>query len=444
MAPSCHANYADSNGVIADLKTALEAAIRADDGTPARRRSRFEATRLLVVALVDDLDDAEADKLIATLGPLFRDDPRLEIEFRRELALDLASVRDQVRAVSQLSVALHRAREYGLDQDELDLGAELATLLRASSHDLDAQAVVANTAERVASRRAQTAAVEEAEALLDAGQLDEARALLEALSPADDDRESRALLDEIRRRSGELDDPRQHETEPGLGRALDGRLRAFVTRPRNLAQGILDGGLLGEDTVLELSCGTIDEVSDLESQVVFGPLRSYHCACGRYRGRVYEGIVCRRCRVEVTSSSNRRVRVAHLVLPVCVIHPWYEAAVSQLLGESQPDELATKLQALDLDALAHELKQMIVTATSARLADQAGRRHAMVEAFRTAHRVHRTSPVSLTMQVLPVLPPDVDLGLDRARVKAAYARILDAPPDTVREAVAGLFAVFGS
>jgi hypothetical protein len=429
--------------VIADLKTALEAAIRADDGSPARRRNRFEATRLLVVALVDDLDDAEADKLIATLGPLFRDDPRLEIEVRRELALDLASVRDQVRAVSQLSVALHRAREYGLDQDELDLGAELATLLRASSHDLDAQAVVANTAERVASRREQAAAVEQAEALLDAGRLDEARALLERLSPADDDRESRALLDEIRRRSGELDDPPQQETEPGLGLALDGRVRAFVTRPRNLAQGILDGGLLGEDTILELSCGTIDEVADLESQVVFGPLRSYHCACGRYRGRVYEGLVCRRCRVEVTSSASRRVRVAHLGLPVCVIHPWYEAAATQLVGEpGPPDQLAGKLAALDLDALAHELKQAIVTATTSRIADQAGRRHALVEAFRTAHRVHRTSPVSLTMQVLPVLPPEADLGLDRARVKAAYARILEATPETVRAAVADLFALF--
>jgi hypothetical protein len=436
--------------VIADLRTALEAAIRADDGTPARRRDRIEALRLLVVALVDDLDDQAADELIATLGPLVRHDPRLEIEFRRELALDLASVRDQTRAVTQLSVALDRAREYGLEHDELELGTELATLLRASSHNLDAQAVLANTAERVSSRREHASAVEQAEEWLEAGRLGEARALLEALSPADDDRESRALLDEIRRQSGELDDPPDEETESGIPLAVDARLRAFVTRPRSLPQAILDGGLLGEDKILELSHGTIDEVADLESQVVFGPLRAYRCACGRYRGRMYGGIVCRRCRVEVTGSSSRRVRAAHLSLPMRVIHPWYEAAAAQLLAlpaaeiqAMDAEVLAGKLHALDLDALAGELKQTIMTAEKTRLADQAGRRHALVEAFRAAYPTHRTRPDSIAMQVLLVLPPEADCNVDRARVRAAYVRILEASPDTIREAVSGLFAVFG-
>ncbi|HEY5936904.1 MAG TPA: hypothetical protein VIU61_19780 [Kofleriaceae bacterium] len=433
-----------------DLRAALEAAIRADDGTPARRRNRIEATRHLIVALVDDLDDEAADQLIATLGPLVRDDPRLEIELRRELALDLASVRDQGRAVSQLSIALDRARECGLDDDELDLGTELARLLRASSHNLDAEAVLANTTERVSSRREHAAAVERAEELLEADRVDEARALLEALPPADDNRESRALLEEIQRRGGEPEgEVEPVETEPGLALALNGRLRAFVTRPRNLAQGILDGGLLGEDKILELSHGTIDQVADLESQVVFGPVRTYHCACGRYRGRAYAGLVCRRCRVEVTSSSSRRVRAAHLQLPIRVMHPWYEAAAAQLLGflavemeTMDPDALATRLDALDLDALARDLKHTIVTAASTKVADQAGRRHALVEAFRNARQAHRTSPVSITMQVLPVLPPEAELDLDRARVRAAYARIIEASPDTVQAAVDGLFAAF--
>ena len=41
---------------------------------------------------------------------------------------------------------------------------------------------------------------------------------------------------------------------------------------------------------------------------IFGPVRDYECACGKYRWVKFKGIVCDRCGVEVTESKVRRER----------------------------------------------------------------------------------------------------------------------------------------
>ena len=42
---------------------------------------------------------------------------------------------------------------------------------------------------------------------------------------------------------------------------------------------------------------------------IFGPERDYECACGKYRGTKYKGIICDRCGVKVTHSRVRRKRM---------------------------------------------------------------------------------------------------------------------------------------
>lgn len=56
---------------------------------------------------------------------------------------------------------------------------------------------------------------------------------------------------------------------------------------------------------------------------IFGPINDYECLCRRYKGYKYDGIVCERCNVQVTSSAVRRERMGYIQLPVPVIHPWY-------------------------------------------------------------------------------------------------------------------------
>ena len=65
---------------------------------------------------------------------------------------------------------------------------------------------------------------------------------------------------------------------------------------------------------------------------IFGPVRDYECACGKYKGKRYKGIICDRCGVEVTSSSVRRERMGHIELAVPVAHIWYYKVPPSVIG----------------------------------------------------------------------------------------------------------------
>ncbi|WP_185855926.1 DNA-directed RNA polymerase subunit beta' [Blattabacterium cuenoti] len=55
---------------------------------------------------------------------------------------------------------------------------------------------------------------------------------------------------------------------------------------------------------------------------IFGPIKDYECACGKYKRIRYKGIVCDRCGVEVTEKKVRRERMGHISLIVPVVHIW--------------------------------------------------------------------------------------------------------------------------
>jgi len=69
------------------------------------------------------------------------------------------------------------------------------------------------------------------------------------------------------------------------------------------------------------------EKEGLFSEQIFGPVKDYECACGKYKTARYKGIVCDRCGVEVTRSSVRRERMGHITLAAPVAHIWYLRSV---------------------------------------------------------------------------------------------------------------------
>jgi DNA-directed RNA polymerase subunit beta' len=62
------------------------------------------------------------------------------------------------------------------------------------------------------------------------------------------------------------------------------------------------------------------EPGGLFCQKIFGPIRDYECACGKYKRIKYKGTICDRCGVEVTVSRTRRERMGHIELAVLVSH----------------------------------------------------------------------------------------------------------------------------
>ena len=93
--------------------------------------------------------------------------------------------------------------------------------------------------------------------------------------------------------------------------------------------------LASPETILEWSHGEVTkpetinyrtqrpEKYGLFDERIFGPVEDYECACKKYRGIRYKGIVCEKCGVEITRAIVRRERMGHIDLCIPVSHIWF-------------------------------------------------------------------------------------------------------------------------
>ena len=205
------------------------------------------------------------------------------------------------------------------------------------------------------------------------------------------------------------------------------------------------------------------EKDGLFCERIFGPERDYECACGKYRGVKYKGIICDRCGVKVTHSRVRRKRMGHINLASPIVHIWFFKSMPSRLGtllglkttelerviyyqdyviiEAEPGlqlEDGTKIEGqtiitedkfraaqsafgnaframmgaeairelidrLDLDGLAAQLRQELRETRSKQKIKDLAKRLKLVENIRKSEN----APSWLVMDVIPVLPPDL-------------------------------------
>ncbi|MCK4305913.1 MAG: DNA-directed RNA polymerase subunit beta', partial [Candidatus Eisenbacteria sp.] len=189
---------------------------------------------------------------------------------------------------------------------------------------------------------------------------------------------------------------------------------------------------------------------------IFGPIKDWQCGCGRYKMIRYRGVICDKCGVEVTRSSVRRERMAHIDLAVPVSHIWYFKGVpsrighlldmpvrqlerilyyesyvmidpgntpykfKELISEEQYHELAEDasynfgakmgaeairdlLRGMDLEELSIDLRARARVETSIQRKKDVLKRLKVVEAFRHSGNL----PDWMILDVVPVLPPDL-------------------------------------
>ncbi len=198
------------------------------------------------------------------------------------------------------------------------------------------------------------------------------------------------------------------------------------------------------------------ERDGLFDQKIFGPVKDWECACGKYKRMKHKGIVCDKCGVEVISSKVRRERIGHIELATPVAHVWFLRGVPSRIGlvldmtlrqlervlyyESyivinpgdtslKEKELLTEeefkkkfsefgsrfkagmgaeaikelLKKIDLDKLVSELKAKVKESTSPGLKRKIYKRLRVLEAFRKSGN----RPEWMILDVIPVLPPDL-------------------------------------
>lgn len=199
------------------------------------------------------------------------------------------------------------------------------------------------------------------------------------------------------------------------------------------------------------------EPGGLFCQRIFGPVRDYECACGKYKRIKYKGITCDRCGVEITISRVRRERMGHIELSVPVTHIWflksmpsrlgllldlttkslekvvyYESymitdpgktpfEVKNLLNESEyiraqreygensfiakigAEALKDILMKINLEQSLKEIKENINSTRSKQIKKKLSKRLKVINGFIKS----KTRPEWMILEVLPVIPPDL-------------------------------------
>ena len=130
-------------------------------------------------------------------------------------------------------------------------------------------------------------------------------------------------------------------------------------------------GLASPESVLSASKGEVlkpetinyrthkPERDGLFCERIFGPVKDFECACGKYKRIRYKGIVCDRCGVEVTEKKVRRDRVGHINLIVPVAHIWYFRSLPNKIG------YLLGLPSKKLDMIIYYERYVVIQAASA-------------------------------------------------------------------------------
>ncbi len=198
------------------------------------------------------------------------------------------------------------------------------------------------------------------------------------------------------------------------------------------------------------------EKDGLFCERIFGPERDYECACGKYRGTKYKGIICDRCGVKVTHSRVRRKRMGHINLAAPIVHIWFfksmpsrlgtllamktsdlekiiyyqdyavvdpgdtELKYKQVLTEDEyrqavekfgnafralmgADAIRELIEGLNLDDEAEQIRTELRETRSKQKTRDLAKRLKLVESVRHSEN----DPAWLVMDVIPVIPPDL-------------------------------------
>ena len=199
------------------------------------------------------------------------------------------------------------------------------------------------------------------------------------------------------------------------------------------------------------------EPGGLFCQKIFGPVRDYECACGKYKRIKYKDVICDRCGVEVTIARVRRERMGHIELAVPVAHIWFlksmpsrlgllldmtarslerviyyenymvidpgktplemkqlltDTEYRQALDEYGDDSFVAKMGAeavrdalvkTDMEATVAELQEQMRATKSKQIKKKLSKRLKVIQGF-----IHSKSrPEWMVLEVLPVIPPDL-------------------------------------
>jgi DNA-directed RNA polymerase subunit beta-beta' len=116
---------------------------------------------------------------------------------------------------------------------------------------------------------------------------------------------------------------------PALGTSKIDALRASIMSPEQIKK-MSFGEVKRSETINYRTQKA--ELEGLYCPAIFGPEKDYKCSCGRYVKMKNRGIICEKCKVEVTVSRVRRERMGHIELATPVAHIWFSKILPSKIG----------------------------------------------------------------------------------------------------------------
>jgi DNA-directed RNA polymerase subunit beta' len=74
------------------------------------------------------------------------------------------------------------------------------------------------------------------------------------------------------------------------------------------------------------------EFNGLFCEKIFGPIKSWECACGKHKHKYYNGLYCEYCDVQIVNSIKRRYLMGYINLLYPVVNIWYLKSIPNLLS----------------------------------------------------------------------------------------------------------------
>jgi DNA-directed RNA polymerase subunit beta' len=157
---------------------------------------------------------------------------------------------------------------------------------------------------------------------------------------------------------------------------------------------------------------------------IFGPIKDFECACGKYKRVRFKGIICDKCGVEIARAKVRRERMGHIELACPVSHIWFARGIPSRVG------LLLDLSARSLERVIY-FSHYIVTSVNEKARNEAIR---LIESQFDSEMTERKSQIETRVSDLENNQATVEeINQLRRSFDAERARLEDELPSKIEQ-----------
>ena len=191
--------------------------------------------------------------------------------------------------------------------------------------------------------------------------------------------------------------------------------------------------ILSREEMLSISSGEVENADTMNArtllpepgglfcQRIFGPIKSFHCACGSVKESSTGSTPCRRCGVAIIGATARRSRFGHVSLAAPVCHTW------RYRGPGSHISVLTGIAPKALDRVIHHTASLVISV------DENRRSLAVDNALRANDKA-----LASTIEALRVGSPISESLRRRIRSQSPGAFVTDSGAEAVRKILSAL------